>query len=200
SLAGTSVPRDFVELPSQIMENWATEPEVMKQYAIHYETGEVISDELIEKLTKSGTFGQGFGTTEYLAASLLDLDYHTQTEPITEDATTFENESVAEMGLIDEIIPRYRSTYFQHIFSGGYSSGYYSYIWSGVLDTDAFQAFKETDLFNAEKALAFRKEILERGGTDDPMKMYVNFRGAEPTIDALLKKRGLDEASLSVTK
>nr|WP_158856240.1 M3 family metallopeptidase [Lunatibacter salilacus] len=200
SLAGTSVPRDFVELPSQIMENWATEPEVMKQYAIHYETGEVIPDELIEKLTKSGTFGQGFGTTEYLAASLLDLDYHTQTEPITEDATTFENESVAEMGLIDEIIPRYRSTYFQHIFSGGYSSGYYSYIWSGVLDTDAFQAFKETELFNAEKALAFRKEILERGGTDDPMKMYVNFRGAEPTIDALLKKRGLDEASLSVTK
>jgi peptidyl-dipeptidase Dcp len=200
SLAGTSVPRDFVELPSQIMENWATEPEVMKQYAFHYQTGEVIPDELIEKLTKSGTFGQGFGTTEYLAASLLDLDYHTQTEPITSDATTFENVSVADMGLIDEIIPRYRSTYFQHIFSGGYSSGYYSYIWSGVLDTDAFQAFKETELFNAEKALAFRKEILERGGTDEPMKMYVNFRGAEPTIDALLKKRGLDEASLSVTK
>jgi peptidyl-dipeptidase Dcp len=200
SLAGTSVPRDFVELPSQIMENWATEPEVMKQYAFHYQTGEVIPDELIEKLTKSGTFGQGFGTTEYLAASLLDLDYHTQTAPITTDATTFENESVEKMGLIDEIIPRYRSTYFQHIFSGGYSSGYYSYIWSGVLDTDAFQAFKETELFNAEKALAFRKEILERGGTDDPMKMYVNFRGAEPTIDALLKKRGLDEASLSVTK
>jgi len=200
SLAGTSVPRDFVELPSQIMENWATEPEVMKQYAFHYQTGEVIPDELIEKLTKSGTFGQGFGTTEYLAASLLDLDYHTQTAPITTDATTFENESVEKMGLIDEIIPRYRSTYFQHIFSGGYSSGYYSYIWSGVLDTDAFQAFKETELFNAEKALAFRKEILERGGTDEPMKMYVNFRGAEPTIDALLKKRGLDEASLSVTK
>lgn len=200
SLAGTSVPRDFVELPSQIMENWATEPEVMKQYAIHYETGEVIPDRLIEKLTKSGTFGQGFGTTEYLAASFLDLDYHTQIEPITTDATTFENKSVAEMGLIDEIIPRYRSTYFQHIFSGGYSSGYYSYIWSGVLDTDAFQAFRETELFNAEKALAFRKEILERGGTDDPMKIYVNFRGAEPTIDALLKKRGLDEASLSVTK
>jgi peptidyl-dipeptidase Dcp len=200
SLAGTSVPRDFVELPSQIMENWATEPEVMKQYAFHYQTGEVIPDELIEKLTKSGTFGQGFGTTEYLAASLLDLDYHTQTAPITTDATTFENESVEKMDLIDEIIPRYRSTYFQHIFSGGYSSGYYSYIWSGVLDTDAFQAFKETELFNAEKALAFRKEILERGGTDEPMKMYVNFRGAEPTIDALLKKRGLDEASLSVTK
>lgn len=200
SLAGTSVPRDFVELPSQIMENWATEPEVMKQYAFHYQTGEIIPDELIEKLTRSGTFGQGFGTTEYLAASFLDLDYHTQESPITLDANTFENESVKKMGLIDEIIPRYRSTYFQHIFSGGYSSGYYSYIWSGVLDTDAFQAFKETDLFNPEKAKAFREEILERGGTDDPMTMYVNFRGAEPKIDALLKKRGLDEASLGVTK
>lgn len=200
SLAGTSVPRDFVELPSQIMENWATEPEVMKQYAFHYQTGDTIPDNLIEKLTLSGTFGQGFGTTEYLAASLLDLDYHTQNQPITTDATTFENEAVEEMGLIDEIIPRYRSTYFQHIFSGGYSSGYYSYIWSGVLDTDAFQAFKETDLFNQEKAQAFRKEILERGGTGEPMDMYVKFRGAEPSIDALLKKRGLDEASLPVKK
>lgn len=200
SLAGTSVPRDFVELPSQVMENWATEPEVMRQYAFHYQTGEVIPDELIEKLTSSGTFGQGFGTTEYLAASLLDLDYHTRKEPIKENATAFEEQSVENMGLISEIIPRYRSTYFQHIFSGGYSAGYYSYIWSGVLDTDAFQAFKETALFNPEKALAFRKEILERGGTDDPMEMYVRFRGAEPKIDALLKKRGLDEASLAVTK
>ncbi|EON75196.1 Dipeptidyl carboxypeptidase Dcp [Lunatimonas lonarensis] len=200
SLAGTSVPRDFVELPSQVMENWATEPEVMKQYAFHYQTGEVIPDTLIEKLISSGTFGQGFGTTEYLAASLLDLDYHTRKEPIKENATAFEKQSVENMGLISEIIPRYRSTYFQHIFSGGYSAGYYSYIWSGVLDTDAFQAFKETELFNPEKALAFRKEILERGGTDDPMEMYVRFRGAEPKIDALLKKRGLDEASLAVTK
>ncbi|MCC5937597.1 MAG: M3 family metallopeptidase [Lunatimonas sp.] len=200
SLAGTSVPRDFVELPSQVMENWATEPEVIRQYAFHYQTGEVIPDALIEKLTSSGTFGQGFGTTEYLAASLLDLDYHTRKEPIKEDATTFEEQSVENMGLISEIIPRYRSTYFQHIFSGGYSAGYYSYIWSGVLDTDAFQAFKETELFNPDKALAFRKEILERGGTDDPMEMYVRFRGAEPKIDALLKKRGLDEASLVVTK
>jgi peptidyl-dipeptidase Dcp len=200
SLAGTSVPRDFVELPSQVMENWATEPEVMRQYAFHYQTGEVIPDALIKKLTSSGTFGQGFGTTEYLAASLLDLDYHTRMEPIQVDATNFEEQSVENMGLISEIIPRYRSTYFQHIFSGGYSAGYYSYIWSGVLDTDAFQAFKETELFNPEKALAFRKEILERGGTDDPMEMYVRFRGAEPKIDALLKKRGLDEASLAVTK
>lgn len=196
SLSGTSVPRDFVELPSQIMENWATDPAILKQYAIHYKTGEVIPDALIEKLQKSGTFGQGFATTEYLAASLLDLDYHTQTSPITTGANEFEKASMKKIGLMDEIIPRYRSTYFQHIFSGGYSAGYYSYIWSGVLDTDAFQAFKETDLFDQEKALAFRKEILERGGTDDAMKMYVNFRGAEPKIDALLKKRGLDQVSM----
>ena len=200
SLAGTSVPRDFVELPSQVMENWATEPTVMKQYGFHYETGEVIPDELIAKLTNSGTFGQGFGTTEYLAASLMDLDYHTQAENITMDADSFEKASMEKIGLINEIIPRYRSPYFQHIFAGGYSSGYYSYIWSGVLDTDAFQAFKETDLFNQEKAQAFRKEILEKGGTDEPMKMYVNFRGAEPKIDALLKKRGLDQVAVGRTK
>ncbi|MCH7398724.1 M3 family metallopeptidase [Belliella sp. DSM 107340] len=200
SLSGTSVPRDFVELPSQVMENWATEPSVMKQYAFHYETGEVIPDDLIAKLTNSGTFGQGFGTTEYLAASLLDLDYHTRSENITSNATDFENASLEKIGLIDEIIPRYRSPYFQHIFAGGYSSGYYSYIWSGVLDTDAFQAFKETELFNQEKAQAFRKEILERGGTEEPMKMYVNFRGAEPKIDALLKKRGLDQVSVNRSK
>ncbi|WP_373494400.1 M3 family metallopeptidase [Aquiflexum sp.] len=196
SLSGTSVPRDFVELPSQIMENWATDPAVLKQYAVHYKTGEVIPDALIEKLQKSGTFGQGFGTTEYLAASLLDLDYHTQTDPISTNVDDFEKTSLTKIGLVDEIIPRYRSTYFSHVFSGGYSAGYYSYIWSGVLDTDAFQAFKETDLFNQDKAQAFRKEILERGGTGDPMKMYVNFRGAEPKIDALLKKRGLDQVSM----
>jgi peptidyl-dipeptidase Dcp len=200
SLAGTSVPRDFVELPSQIMENWATDPAVLKQFAKHYRTGEVIPDELIEKLQKSGTFGQGFATTEYLAASLLDLDYHTQTAPIGSSADSFEKASMDKIGLIHEIIPRYRSTYFQHIFSGGYSAGYYSYIWSGVLDTDAFKAFKETDLFNQEKAQAFRKEILERGGTDEPMSMYVNFRGAEPKIDALLKKRGLDQVAVDRTK
>jgi peptidyl-dipeptidase Dcp len=199
SLAGTSVPRDFVELPSQIMENWATEPEVMKSYALHYKTGEPIPDELIQKLQRSGTFGQGFGTTEYLAASFLDLDYHTQEMPITSDATNFENQSMAKIGLTEDIIPRYRSTYFQHIFSGGYSSGYYSYIWSGVLDTDAFQAFKETELFNADKAQAFRREILERGGTGEPMEMYVRFRGSEPKIDALLKKRGLDQVSVGRT-
>ncbi|TPD68334.1 M3 family metallopeptidase [Flavobacterium microcysteis] len=193
SLAGTSVPRDFVELPSQIMENWAAEPEVLKMYAKHYKTGEVIPDALIQKLQKSGTFDQGFATVEYLAASFLDMDYHTQTAPIQLDANTFEKNSMKKIGLIDAIIPRYRSTYFSHIFSGGYSSGYYSYIWSGVLDTDAFEAFKTTNLFNPEKAKLFRKNVLEKGGTEDPMVLYKRFRGAEPSVEPLLRKRGLDK-------
>jgi len=193
SLAGTSVPRDFVELPSQIMENWAAEPEVLKMYAKHYKTGEVIPDILVNKLKKAGTFDQGFATTEYLAASLLDLAYHSQTKDITVDANTFEKAAMTKIGLIESIIPRYRSTYFSHIFSGGYSSGYYSYIWSGVLDTDAFEAFKTTTLFNPEKAKSFRENVLEKGGTEDPMVLYKRFRGAEPSIEPLLRKRGLDK-------
>ena len=193
SLAGTSVPRDFVELPSQIMENWASEPEVLKLYAKHYKTGAVIPEVLVNKLKKAGTFDQGFTTTEYLAASLLDLEYHSQTKDITVDANTFEKATMKKIGLIESIIPRYRSTYFNHIFSGGYSSGYYSYIWSGVLDTDAFEAFKSTSLFNPEKAKLFRENILEKGGTEDPMVLYKRFRGGEPSIEPLLKKRGLDK-------
>ena len=193
SLAGTSVPRDFVELPSQIMENWAAEPEVLKMYAKHYKTGEVIPDALVNKLKKAGTFDQGFATTEYLAASLLDLAYHSQTKDITVDANTFEKAAMTKIGLIESIIPRYRSTYFSHIFSGGYSSGYYSYIWSGVLDTDAFEVFKTTTLFNPEKAKSFRENVLEKGGTEDPMVLYKRFRGAEPSIEPLLRKRGLDK-------
>ena len=193
SLAGTSVPRDFVELPSQIMENWAAEPEVLKMYAKHYKTGEVIPDVLVNKLKKAGTFDQGFATTEYLAASLLDLAYHSQTKDITTDANTFEKAAMTKIGLIESIIPRYRSTYFSHIFSGGYSSGYYSYIWSGVLDTDAFEVFKTTTLFNPEKAKSFRENVLEKGGTEDPMVLYKRFRGAEPSIEPLLRKRGLDK-------
>jgi len=193
SLAGTSVSRDFVELPSQIMENWAAEPEVLKMFAKHYKTNEAIPDALIKKLQNAGTFDQGFATTEYLAASLLDLDFHTQTAALKEDISTFESNSMKKVGLTDQIIPRYRSTYFNHIFAGGYSAGYYSYIWSGVLDTDAFSAFKETgDLFNPEKAKSFRKNVLEKGGTEDPMVLYKRFRGTEPGIQALLKKRGLD--------
>ncbi|RTY71504.1 M3 family metallopeptidase [Flavobacterium sp. LB2P53] len=193
SLAGTSVPRDFVELPSQIMENWAAEPEVLKMYAKHYKTGEVIPETLVNKLKKAGTFDQGFTTTEYLAASLLDLEYHSQTKDITVDANAFEKAAMTKIGLIPSIIPRYRSTYFSHIFSGGYSSGYYSYIWSGVLDTDAFEAFKTTTLFNPEKAKLFRENVLEKGGTEDPMVLYKRFRGAEPSIEPLLRKRGLDK-------
>ena len=200
SLAGTSVPRDFVELPSQIMENWAAEPEVLRMYAKHYKTDEVIPEALINKLKKAGTFDQGFATTEYLAASLLDLEYHSQTTDITVDANTFEKAAMTKIGLIASIIPRYRSTYFSHIFSGGYSSGYYSYIWSGVLDTDAFEAFKTTTLFNPEKAKLFRENVLEKGGTEDPMVLYKRFRGAEPSIEPLLRKRGLDKKAEPLKK
>ncbi|TAJ05746.1 M3 family peptidase [Marinilabiliaceae bacterium JC017] len=191
ALTGTSVPRDFVELPSQIMENWAAEPEVMKSYARHFKTGEAIPDELITKLKNSGQFNQGFATVEYLAASLLDMNYHTQNEAREIDVEKFENDYLSSIGLIPEIKARYRSTYFKHIWASGYSAGYYSYIWAGVLDADAFEAFKETSLFDQTTATAFRKNILERGGTDDAMEMYKRFRGREPKIEALLKQRGL---------
>lgn len=193
SLSGTSVPRDFVELPSQIMENWAADPLMLVRYAKHYKTGEPIPDSLITKLSKASTFDQGFATVEYLAASFLDLNYHSGKEKVT-DVADFERRSMEKLGLIKSIIPRYRSGYFNHIFAGGYSARYYSYIWSGVLDTDAYQAFKETgDIFNKEKAQAFRKIILERGGTVDPMELYKEFRGKEPSIQPLLRKRGLDK-------
>lgn len=200
SLAGTNVSRDFVELPSQVLENWGSDPEVLKSYARHYQTGEVIPDALIKKIEQVGTFDQGFATVEYLAASLLDMDYHTQTEPITINVDTFEDASMKKIGLTNAIIPRYRSPYFLHIFSSptGYSAGYYSYIWSGVLDTDAFEAFKSTELFNPEKAQSFRKNILEKGNTEDAMELYKRFRGAEPSIEPLLKKRGLTEVKSSV--
>ncbi|MCU4174060.1 M3 family metallopeptidase [Marinilabiliaceae bacterium N1Y90] len=192
-LSGTSVPRDFVELPSQVMENWAGDPAVMKEYARHYETGEVIPDALIEKLKNSGHFNQGFATTEYLAAALLDMNYHTQTEVKDIDVNKFEEDYLAGIGLMPEIISRYKSTYFMHIFaSSGYTAGYYSYIWSGVLDADAFEAFKETSLYDQATAKAFRENILERGGTVEAMEMYKNFRGREPKIEALLRQRGLE--------
>ena len=192
SLAGTSVPRDFVELPSQIMENWAADPEVMKSYAKHFETKEAIPDALIEKMQDAGTFDQGFATVEYLAASLLDMSYHSATAPITDQASDFEKNAMSKIGLIDAIIPRYRSTYFQHIFSGGYSAGYYSYIWSEVLDSDAFAAFKEKGLYDQGTAASFRNNILEKGGTGDPAEMYKKFRGADPDPIHLMKKRGLN--------
>lgn len=192
SLAGTSVPRDFVELPSQVMENWAADPEVLKMYAKHYKTGEVIPDALIKKLENAGTYGQGFATVEYLASTYLDMDFHTITAPISGNADSFEINSMKNIGLISSIIPRHRANYFSHVFSGGYSAGYYSYIWSGVLDTDAFDQFKKTSLFNPAKADSFRKNVLEKGGTEEPMELYKKFRGGEPSIEPLLKKRGLD--------
>jgi peptidyl-dipeptidase Dcp len=196
SLAGTSVPTDFVELPSQVMENWAAEPEVLKLYAKHYKTGEVIPDTLIKKLQESATFDQGFATVEYLAAAYLDLDYHNRSGALTQNVIPFEEAAMKKLGLIHAIIPRYRSTYYNHIFNGGYSAGYYSYIWSGVLDTDAFDAFKTTSLFDQANAKSFRTNILEKGGTMDAMQMYKNFRGAEPSIGPLLRKRGLDKKEI----
>jgi peptidyl-dipeptidase Dcp len=187
----SSVPRDFVELPSQIMENWALEPEVLNLYAKHWKTGRTIPDELVAKIRKAEKFNQGFATVEYLAASFLDMDWHTLAEARELDAVSFEKASLEKIRMMPEIIVRYRSPYFQHIFSGGYSAGYYSYIWSEVLDSDAFQAFKERGLFDPATANSFRANILEKGGTLDAMEMYKAFRGREPSVAPLLQKRGL---------
>ena len=191
SVSGTSVARDFVELPSQIMENWAFQKEVLASYARHYETGEVIPDELVAKIEAAGTFNQGFMTTELAAASILDMKWHELTSAEGLDPMAFEAQACAEMGLIDEIIPRYRSTYFAHIFSGGYSAGYYSYLWAEVLDKDAFELFMEKGIFDKETAKAFRENVLEKGGSDEPMDLYRRFRGADPDSGALLRGRGL---------
>jgi peptidyl-dipeptidase Dcp len=192
-LAGTSVSRDFVELPSQVLEHWAFHPEVLKLYAHHYETGEVIPDELIEKINAASTFNMGFATTEFVAAALLDMEYHTRTQTGTIDVRAFEEQAMKKIGLIDEIIPRYRSTYFSHIFSGGYSAGYYAYLWAEVLDADAFQAFADQGVFDQETARLFRDNVLSKGNSDDPMELYKRFRGAEPNPVYLLKNRGFVE-------
>ena len=191
SVSGTSVARDFVELPSQIMENWAFQKEVLASYARHYETGEVIPDELVAKIEAAGTFNQGFMTTELAAASILDMKWHELTSAEDLDPMAFEAQACAEMGLIGEIIPRYRSTYFAHIFSGGYSAGYYSYLWAEVLDKDAFELFMEKGIFDKETAKSFRENVLEKGGSDEPMDLYRRFRGADPDSGALLRGRGL---------
>jgi len=190
-LSGTSTPRDFVELPSQIMENWAGDPEVMKIYARHYKTGEVIPQELVDKIQASEHFNQGFVTVEYMSACYLDMDIHTRTDSSEIEAVSFESQSMQKIGLIPEIVVRYRIPYFSHIFAGGYSSGYYSYLWAEVLDADAFEAFKETSIFDQATAKAFRDNVLSQGGTDDPMKLYVKFRGKEPDVTPMLKRKGL---------
>ena len=191
-LSGTAVPWDFVEMPSQVMENWAMEPEVLALYARHYETGELIPDELIAKMKRAKHFNQGFATTEYLAASILDMDWHTLSAPTELEPLAFEDQCLNRIGLIPEIISRYRSPYFRHIFAGGYSAGYYSYVWAEVLDADAFEAFKENGILDHATGMRFRELILARGGTEDPMVLFKRFRGADPTIEPLLKRRGLD--------
>ncbi|MCI5663279.1 MAG: M3 family metallopeptidase [Mediterranea sp.] len=190
STSGTSVVRDFVELPSQINEHWATEPEVLKMYATHYQTGEVMPDALIEKVLQQKTFNQGFITTELLAAAILDMNLHNLTSTEGLDVLAYEKEAMDKLGLIPQIAPRYRTTYFNHII-GGYSAGYYSYSWANVLDNDAFEAFKENGIFDPETANSFRSNILEKGDSDDPMTLYKNFRGQEPQLEPMLKNRGL---------
>ena len=187
------VERDFVELPSQINEHWAFEPEVLAVYAKHYQTGEVIPMELVNKIVESSKYGQGFATVEYVAASLSDMDLHVLTEvPADLNVMEFESKKLAERGIPSQIFPRYRMTNFSHTMGGGYTAGYYSYMWAEVLDADAFDAFAETgDIFNQEVAAKFRNHILTPGGIDDGMVMYKNFRGREPKIDALLRNRGI---------
>ena len=187
-------PRDFVEIHSQLNEHWAFEPEVLQVYAKHYKTGETIPMNIVEKLKEASKFGQGFATVEYLAASYLDMDFHSLKQiPEDLDVEAFESEVLENRGLIRQIPPRYRSTYFNHTFGGGYTAGYYSYIWAEVLDADAYDAYTETgDIFNHEVAQKYRKEILEKAGSEDAMQLYLNFRGKEPDIEPLLANRGLN--------
>ncbi|MDR3328473.1 MAG: M3 family metallopeptidase [Prevotellaceae bacterium] len=191
TVSGTSTPRDFVEMPSQINENWAFEPEVLAMYAKHYDTGEIIPDSLVQKIKNSGTFNQGFMTTELVAAALLDMDWHTLASIDGIDVEKFEQQSIKKMGLIDEIIPRYRSTYFNHIFNTGYSAGYYSYLWSEMLDKDAFEMFRKNGIFDFVTAKSFKDNILSKGSSDDLMVLYRKFRGANPSVEPMLKGRGL---------
>jgi len=194
SLAGTAVPRDFVEFPSQFMENWARNKDVMKMYAKHYQTGEPIPDNLIQQIEKARNYGQGFINTELIAASLLDMDYHTMETVPDFSPNDFEKAAMHRYGLIEEVLPRYKSQYFKHIFTSamGYSAGYYAYTWSAVLEADAFELFKQNGLFDTKTAQSFRKNILEKGNTCDLMQCYIAFRGKEPDIHPLLKNRGLE--------
>lgn len=191
SVSGTSVARDFVELPSQIMEHWAIEPEVMKMYALHYETGEPITDELIAKMQATSSFNSGFETVELVGAALLDMEYHMLTDYTDFEANAFEKSVADKIGLIPQIAFRYRGPYFNHVFSGGYAVGYYSYLWAEVLDADGFEAFKKKGIFDEATGRSFRTNILEMGGSEEPMTLYKRFRGAEPNPEALLRNRGL---------
>ena len=191
SVSGTSVARDFVELPSQIMEHWAIEPEVLKMYALHYETGEPITDELIAKMQAASSFNSGFETVELVGAALLDMEFHMLKDYTGFEANAFEKAVADKIGLIPQIAFRYRGPYFNHVFSGGYAVGYYSYLWAEVLDADGFEAFRENGVFDEATGRSFRKNILEMGGSEEPMTLYKRFRGAEPNPEALLRNRGL---------
>ncbi|MCC5868245.1 MAG: M3 family metallopeptidase [Gammaproteobacteria bacterium] len=193
SLSGTAVARDFVELPAQLLENWVPEPALLSEFARHYETGEPIPTELVEAMLAAQRFNEGFAVTEYLASSLVDMAWHTRdaSAPIIEDAIAFEDRVMAGHGLIPQILPRHRSTHFSHIFPGGYSAGYYSYIWAQVLDADAFEAFREQGLFDRQLGQRLRESVLAVGGSRDPMEAYLEFRGATPSIRPLLERRGL---------
>ena len=191
----SNVPRDFVELPSQINEHWCFAPEVLKVYAKHYKTGEIMPQALVEKMERSQKYGQGFATVEYVAASLLDMDWHVlKSVPDDLDVEDFERQTLVKRGLLSQIPPRYRTTYFNHTMGGGYTAGYYSYMWAEVLEADGFEAFKETgDIFNQDVANRFRTYVLTPGGINDAMDMYVNFRGSKPDTKPLLRNRGLME-------
>ena len=191
-VSGTAVKRDFVEFPSQVNENWAFEPEVLATYAFHYKTGEVIPAEFVAKIQAAANSNQGFTTGELCAASILDMKWHELSSIDGIDVEEFEAKVCKEMGLISEIIPRYRSTYFNHVFgSSGYSAGYYSYLWAEVLDKDAFELFKQKGIFDPETAMSLRHNVLEMGGSEEPMTLYRRFRGADPDAGALLRARGL---------
>lgn len=199
SQAGTNVDRDFVELPSQIHEHWALEPELLKTYARHYKTGQPIPDELVEKLQAASTHNQGFTTTELAGAALLDLQYGKLNIDSPIDVAAFEEKVYKDLGMPAQLTFRYRSPYFRHIFgSDGYASGYYTYLWAQVLDCDGFELFKEKGIFDPATAKSFRQNVLEAGGTSDPMELYVKFRGHEPKVDALLRFRGLTPLSPQV--
>jgi len=191
TVSGTNTPRDFVEMPSSILENWAFEPEVLAMYAKHYQTGEIIPDALVQKIKNAGTFNQGFRTTELVAAAILDMCWHDLTSLDGIDVEKFEQECIKKMGLIDEIIPRYRTTYFNHIFNSGYCAGYYAYLWAECLDKDAFELFREKGIFDRETAKSLRENILSKGSSDDLMKLYRQFRGQDVSQEPMLKGRGL---------
>jgi len=197
NFSGVDGPRDYTEFPAQILEHWAGQEEVLANYAKHYETGELIPTELVEKMRKASTFNQGFKTTEFIAASLLDLAWHKLTPEeaakIT-DARTFEKEVLEGYGLPPEIEPRYRSQYFSHIFAGGYSAGYYAYLWSEILDADGFTAFQETgNIYDPELSARLKKWVYESGGLREADELYRNFRGQDPSIEPLLKIRGFED-------